>query len=222
MTRQDLVQLTSQEARYLRDMPERLAATCDVALCVGDHVLPVHSYIMAASSDTFAGQLAAQDADFHEGITRLSSMPYTISLGDEELETVQHVLQYMYMVCPPREGPAEVSSRQKAEQLASFGHKYGVQYLLRASDAYMQTIMKNKYALGNGSGSALLHRYASEEAPEVLRVCSLAESNGLQQTEDYCSRWLACFIKDYPAHHPDLFALSKNTLVKVLKSVSGV
>ncbi len=181
---------------------------------------------MAASSVTFAEKLAAQDEDFHEGITRLRSKPYTISLQDEELETVQHVLQYIYRVFPPRKGPAKVQSQQEAEHLASFGHKYDVQYLLHASDAFMHDVLEQDYRLYAPSTADVksynsgLVESAQSKVQEVLRLCSLAESKGLQRTEDYCSKWLAHFIKSYSVHVPDLVGLSKGSLIKVLTSIS--
>ncbi len=125
----------------------------------------------------------------------------------------------MYMACPPREGLAELSSQQEAEHLANFGHKYGVQSVLHASDAYMHTVMQKQCPLDPSCHQEYLASWASDRVPEVLKVCSFSESNGLPQTLAYCSKWLGKFIMLYPKQYPELVALNERILLPVVKSM---
>ncbi len=129
VTRRELAKLGPRDAAYLKSVSKQLSATFDVAMVVGDVVLPAHSYILAASSAIFADKLAGQDDD-KGSLTRPSSKPYIISLmeDDHDAQSVQAALQFMYNAYPPSEGRPNIETQAEAELLAQFGCKYGMQF----------------------------------------------------------------------------------------------
>ncbi len=138
----DLMQVARNNTHnltYLRELPARLLETVDVGLKTGTAILPVHRYVLVAYSPVFAEILAGDTA-------RPSSL--CIPVGDTSTEGLQDALQYIYNRCPlARANVPAITSFAEAERIAAAAHKFDIQLLLEASDAFMSSHLIAKYPI---------------------------------------------------------------------------
>ena len=141
----DLVQLAQdmrEHLTYLHGVPEHLLATLDAARLVGGKTLPVHSFVLAATSAVLGEVLASQRGDSAASAgTKLVRLP----LIDDLLSDVLAALKFLYHSCIPSKTSAAISERREGEAGVGFGKKYNVPVLLEAADGFLSEFLSVEY-----------------------------------------------------------------------------
>ena len=117
----ELARTNSRNFGYLEHLPKQLLEAVDVALIVEDLVLPVHSFILMASSPILSEILAAQ---FAERKNRSSSAALEIVMVGEHRQCVETALAYIYKRCSLSKGAPQIATTAEAKHLVKFGRKY--------------------------------------------------------------------------------------------------
>lgn len=139
---QERAHVNSRNVGYLDRLPKQLLDAVDVALIVEKVILPVHSFILMASSPIFSEILAAQLA---ERKIKSSSAALEIVMVGENQPCVETALAYIYKRCSLSKGAPQIATTAEAKHLVKFGRKYNIQVLLDDSDAFMCRWLRSNF-----------------------------------------------------------------------------
>lgn len=109
---------SKRELRYLSELPSDMLQTVDVAITVGDRVLPAHSFPLMAASKVFREVLLMQSHIFN------TQQVLQIPLAGDTLGQAISALDHLYEHFMPRQSAKTVPSHKTAISLIIFGHKY--------------------------------------------------------------------------------------------------
>lgn len=140
LSKVELVRLANECSKdtYLAGLPQQLVNTVDMALHMGHVALPVHRFLLIASSSVFWDVLAFQDS------TQADSVGH-IPLIDDDQEGVVLALGYMYQQVLLSEVTPQIRSIEDAKYVGKFANKYGIQALLGGCDLYVQQWLINNF-----------------------------------------------------------------------------
>ena len=197
-----------------------LAAMADLALIVGDAVLPAHCYVMAASSPAL-GQLLSERVAEQRSMHMQGNCvkPVSLDLSGDGLACAQAALRFLYSVCPYHGEQPEIESAEEAEHLATFGQKYGATFMCTAADDYLYHILTKSHNLIKCYGSGFTPSHATqakEQLPVILKWALFAETKGLTKTLQHCEAWLAHHFTLYPDAYEHLCCLKKSSMIKIM------
>lgn len=215
-----LAHTNPSDAAYLGNLSHQLSTMVDVAITVGDTMLPAHSYVLAAASPVLEQQLASQSPDSIEDPDGKAIL-YALDLTTDGEDCAKAALDYIYSMCPLKGAQPTIEWQEDAEHLANFGHRYKVNFLSTASDGFVHTMLKEEYQIVHHSSyhynnSSLSKQEVMDCLPDVMRWAMLAASRGLPKVLDYCEKWLACNLKQYPESYTHLQMLQNTSMVRIL------
>ena len=213
-TRAELVQLAQNGLKtlpYLSSMSENMLPAVDVACMVDENVFPAHSYVLMAASPIFGELVASHFAQVIKGSCQLEIM--TVPLVGTTAEAARTALQYMYQQCSFRgQGPV-IATLDQAKMLATFAHKWNIQSMLDASDAFTEQALTKAFSI-QPKASAM-------HALKAIDWSSFAEKLHLVKTLDCCTVWLIRNFNRFPEQFAELLTLSPGIVVQVMKGVAS-
>ena len=178
---------------YMAQYPLQMRHTTDVHIVLAVCILPVHSFVLMASSPFFSEIVSSYQTE--SGQIRTAE-PLRIPMPDVAEEALRAALTYLYMEMRPGGTEPDVKDVNAAWQLAEFGHKYQVKLLHGAADLFLYSWLRSEgfdeFKLEKPTGNpkmpiALLEapKGTSErqrQALRVIRMASLAETYDLPET----------------------------------------
>jgi len=213
-----LAHTNPSDAADLGNLSHQLCTMVDVAITIGDAMLPAHSYVLAAASPVLEEQLASQSPDSIEDVDG-KAIRYALDLTTDGEDCAKVALDYIYSMCPLDGARPATESQEDAEHLATFGHQYKVNFLSTASDDFLYALLKEEYQLVHHVDYNYRRpskQEVMERLPDVLRWAMLAASRGLPKVLDYCEKWLACYFKQCPESYTHLQMLQNTSMVRIL------
>ena len=113
---------SNEGLQYLSELPSNMLQTVDVAIMVGDHVLPAHSFALMAVSKVFREVLSGQSHLFN------TYQVLQIPLAGDTLGEATSELKHMYEQLIPK--AEKVTHGYKSTiNLMQFWHKYDAEIL---------------------------------------------------------------------------------------------
>lgn len=212
-TRAELVQLAQNGLKtlpYLSSVSENMLPAVDVACMVDENILPAHSYVLMAASPIFGELVASRFAQVIKGSCQLEIM--TVPLVGTTAEAAKIALQYMYQQCSFRgQGPV-IATLDQAKVLATFAHKWNIQSMLDASDAFTEQALTTAFSTHP--------KDSATHAQKAINWSAFAEKLHLVKTLDCCITWLIKNFKKFPEQFAKLLTLSPGIVVQVMKGVA--
>ena len=212
---------------YMKSYPEQMLQTADVHLVVDGCSLPVHSFVLMASSPFFSEFVTASVNKTHNYTTQT---PMEIPIEGIGEEGVRYALSHLYQEMQPgRRLQTTLGCTAEAEHVAKFGHKFQVQVLQDAADEFLKD-----WLLTEGFDEFMVTtKRAQPKAYEAMPVTAIhgaatkvidwalfAEQFDLPDTLLCCGMWLAEHFCKVAAVHKALFRLSSKTILRVMWSLS--
>ena len=124
----------SKDIQYLDNLPEQFARLADAVLVIEDVELPVHQAILAANSPFFGDIFLTAS----QSSSDKTSCKLHCPLPGDKLSDVLTVLRYCYRACTLfSPSKPRLESAEDACSLARFAHKYDMQALSEACEAFL-------------------------------------------------------------------------------------
>lgn len=198
----DLANNSSNERlRYLSELPSDMLQTVDVAISVGDHVLPAHSFALMAVSKVFREVLSGQSHMF--STLKVLQIP----MAGDTLREATSALKHMYKQLIPREKLN--LGYTTAINLMRFWHKYDAEILFDQACNTLKYFCEKE-----------LHKGYGNLVPEAVLIKMVDITNAAEQVNqdllDTCIAWFKDYICMCRLHDPDLYRLTKTTMLSIL------
>lgn len=208
---------------YMAQYPLQMLQTADVHVILAGCTLPVHSFVLMASSPVFSEFISLyQTESCGANVTKLP-------LPEVTEDALRAALQYLYAEMRPGSPEPLISDVQEAKQLAQFGHKYQVSVLVEQSDCFIEawlmsggfhelSVEKRKSHSKSKDGDTAVS--AKPQASGVIEMASLAETYHLPGTVNTCATWLARNFSSIGMVHHELAGLSSETNLIIMQKLS--
>lgn len=230
--RSDMVAAREQAAignhlEYMAHYPPQILHTTDVHLVLSSCVLPVHSFVLMASSLFFSELISACQAEAHDMTV---TIPIVIPLQDITEEALRVALTFLYMEMQPGGVEPGFQNVKQAKQLADFGHKYRVKVMHAAADCYLQGWLRSggfdglKYE--ERKPKAVFHTMTEiaagrqRQAQGVISLIKFAEGCHLPDTISCCAHWLVENYSQIASVHKELAELGSDTQLSIKRWMS--
>lgn len=198
---------------YMSCLPESFQMMADVLLIVKDVGLPAHKAILAANSTVFAELFSSPES---AGSSTKENGPQAlpqVPLVGENIHDVKITLTYLYKSCVFSTDATPVNSPEDAKALIKVAHKFGMQSMLDASEAYLIPQVR---AVDEDSKFILM---TNNEA--LVSWTALAEECGLSKLLAHCEDFMIRDDDESLWHDKALLddRVSRNSLLRILRAL---
>lgn len=212
---------------YMKSYPEQMLQTADVHLIVDGCSLPVHSFVLMASSPFFSEFVTAS---VNKSPNYATQTPMEIPIEGIVKEGVRYALFHLYQdMQPGRWVQTTLGCTADAEHVAKFGHKFQVQVLQDAADEFLEDWLSTEGFELMVTAIKDLNEGPQPKAYEAVPVTAIhgaatkvidwalfAEQFDLPYTLECCAKWLAENCCEVAAVHKALSRLSSKTIMRVM------
>ena len=194
-------------------LPESFQMLADVLLVVQNVGLPAHKAILAANSTVFAELFSSQES---AGSSTEESGPQAlpqVPLVGDNVHDAKVTLTYLYKSCIFSTEATPINSPEDAKALIKVAHKYGMQSMLDASEAYL--IPQVRATKENGNCLLMTSNQA------LVSWTALAEECGLSKLLAHCEDFMIRDRDDSLWHDKALMddKVSRNSLLRILRAL---